>query len=90
MKKIRVGVVGVGHIGSNHARLYAEIPSADFTAIYDVDLARANATAKKYGAAATKSLEEFVELVDAASVATPTNSPPNRASSVAARQTFVD
>src|SRR4030095_9784882 len=24
MKKLRVGVVGVGHIGSNHARLYAE------------------------------------------------------------------
>src|SRR6476619_4726641 len=44
MKKLRVGVVGVGHIGSNHARLYAEIPSA-----------------------------EFISMVDAASVATPTN-----------------
>jgi predicted dehydrogenase len=74
MKKIRVGVVGVGHIGSNHARLYAEIPSAEFTAVYDVDPARASAIAKKCGAAATKSLDEFAELVDAASVATPTNS----------------
>ncbi len=37
MKRPRVGVVGVGHIGSNHARLYAEIPAADFTAVYDVD-----------------------------------------------------
>ncbi len=55
MKKLRVGVVGVGHIGSNHARLYSEIPPADFTAIYDVDLARANAIAKKYGTTATKS-----------------------------------
>src|SRR6202140_63765 len=74
MKKIRVGVVGVGHIGSNHARLYAEIPTADFTAIYDVDPSRATAIAKKYGAVATKSLEEFSGLVDAASVATPTGS----------------
>src|SRR5213595_2859260 len=73
MKTLRVGVVGVGHIGSNHARLYAEIPAADFTAVYDVDLARASAIAKKYGVAATRSLEEFAELVDAASVATPTN-----------------
>jgi len=73
MKKLRVGVVGVGHIGSNHARLYSEIPPADFTAIYDVDLARANAIAKKYGTTATKSLDEFAELVDAASIATPTN-----------------
>src|SRR5713226_7284042 len=74
MKKIRVGVVGVGHIGSNHARLYAEIPSADFTAIYDVDLGRANSVARKYGATPAKSLDEFAELVDAASVATPTSS----------------
>jgi predicted dehydrogenase len=74
MKKLRVGVVGVGHIGSNHARLYAEIPAADFTAIYDVDSSRAAAIAKKYGAAATKSLEEFSGMVDAASVATPTSS----------------
>src|SRR5947208_10716068 len=73
MKKLRVCVVGVGHIGSNHARLYGEIPAADFTAVYDVDLARGNAIAKKYGATATKSLDEFTELVDAASVATPTN-----------------
>ena len=74
MKKLRVGVVGVGHIGTNHARLYAEIPAADFTAVYDVDLARASAIVKKYGIAASRSLEEFAKLVDAASVSTPTNS----------------
>ena len=74
MKKLRVGVVGVGHIGSNHARLYAEIPAADFTAVYDVDLARASTIVKKYRTAATRSLEEFAKLVDAASVSTPTNS----------------
>src|SRR5712692_10442453 len=73
MKKLRVGVVGVGHIGSNHARLYGAIAPADFTAIYDVDLAKATAIAKKHRVIAAKSLEEFAEWVDAASVATPTN-----------------
>ena len=73
MNKLRVGVVGVGHIGSNHARLYAEIDSAEFAAVYDVDLARANSIAKKYRTTAAKSLEEFAALVDAASVATPTS-----------------
>ena len=73
MKKPRVGVVGVGHIGSNHARLYAEIPSAEFTAVYDVDLTRANATGRKFGAISARSLDEFIKMVDAASVATPTN-----------------
>jgi predicted dehydrogenase len=73
MNKLRVGVVGVGHIGSNHARLYAEIPLAEFAAIYDIDSARANAIAGKYGVTAAKSLDEFADLVDAASIATPTN-----------------
>ena len=74
MKKLRVGVVGVGHIGSNHARLYSEIQSADFAAIYDVDIARANSIAKKFRVTAVKSLDEFAETVDAASIATPTDS----------------
>ena len=74
MKKLRVGVVGVGHIGSSHARLYADVPTAELTAIYDVDLARGSSIAKKLGATAAKSLDEFAELVDAASIATPTNS----------------
>jgi predicted dehydrogenase len=73
-KKLRIGVVGVGHIGSNHARLYAEIPSAEFTAVFDIDAGRGAAIARKYGAAAASSLGEFADLVDAASIATPTSS----------------
>ena len=73
MKKLRVGVVGVGHIGKNHARLYAELPEAQFTAIYDSDQLKAAKIAAEFGIAAAVSLEEFGKLVDAASVATPTN-----------------
>ena len=65
--------MGVGHIGSNHARLYSEIAAAEFTAVYDLDFARATTIARKYGAVAVKSLDDFAGLVDAASVATPTN-----------------
>src|SRR2546423_4601438 len=74
MKKLRVGVVGVGHIGTNHARIYSEIPmAADFTAIYDIDSGRADSISRKYGGTPSKSLDEFAERVDAASVATPTS-----------------
>jgi len=73
MKKLRVGVVGVGHIGSNHARIYAELPHAEFVGVFDIDPARAAEIAAKYKAKAAESLNEFAEMVDAASVATPTN-----------------
>jgi predicted dehydrogenase len=74
MKALRVGVVGVGHIGKNHARLYAENGTADFTAIFDIDAANAAAVAAQYSVQAANSLEEFADLIDAASVATPTQS----------------
>ena len=73
MKKLRVGVVGVGHIGSNHARIYASLSHAQFVAVFDIDPARAAEIATKYKAKAAESLNEFAEMVDAASVATPTS-----------------
>jgi predicted dehydrogenase len=72
MKKLRVGVVGVGHIGENHARIYAELPNAELTAIRDTDPVRAAEIAQKTGGRTTASLGEFAGLVDAVSIATPT------------------
>ena len=74
MNKLRVGVVGVGHIGKNHARLYAELPSAEFTAVFDTDRTEAERLAQEFGVTAATSLEDFAERVEAASIATPTDS----------------
>jgi predicted dehydrogenase len=74
MSKLRVGVVGVGHIGKNHARLYAELENAEFAAIYDTDRDKAQQLAAEFGTTAVTSLAEFAECVDAASIATPTSS----------------
>jgi predicted dehydrogenase len=65
-------VIGTGSIGRNHARIMAELPQAEFTAIYDTNAATAQEMANRFGAKATSSLQEFASLVDAATVATPT------------------
>ncbi|MEP6937076.1 MAG: Gfo/Idh/MocA family oxidoreductase [Chthoniobacterales bacterium] len=70
--KLRVGVVGVGHIGKNHARLYAELPLAELAALYDTDTGKAEQLAAELGTVSAASLEDFAQRVDAASVATPT------------------
>ncbi|HWL54713.1 MAG TPA: Gfo/Idh/MocA family oxidoreductase [Chthoniobacteraceae bacterium] len=72
MENIRVGVVGTGSIGKNHARIMAGLPGVAFTAIYDADEATARTIAELYQTRATSSLEEFASLVDAATIATPT------------------
>jgi len=72
MNELRTGVVGVGHMGANHARVYSELPGVRLTAVYDRDPAVAAATAKKYRTHAAATLEEFAGMVDAATICTPT------------------
>jgi len=68
----RVGVVGTGHIGRNHARIMAELGGPQFTAIFDHHTATAQEMARQHGTHAAASLEEFASRVDVATIATPT------------------
>jgi predicted dehydrogenase len=72
MQKFRVGVVGTGSIGKNHARIMAEMPGIEFAAIYDANPATAGEIGARFGVRVVDSLEEFACLVDAATIAAPT------------------
>jgi predicted dehydrogenase len=69
---IRAGVVGVGSIGKNHARIYSGLPEVEFSAILDTNRETATAVSTQYGISAVTDLSELAELVDVATVATPT------------------
>ena len=43
MNNIKTGVVGVGHMGINHARIYSEIEGSTLAAVFDSDSATAKA-----------------------------------------------
>ena len=68
----RIGVVGVGSIGKNHARICAELADARLSAVLDINRESAEVIAAQYGAKVANSLDEFISLVDAATVAAPT------------------
>ncbi|MBI5215206.1 MAG: Gfo/Idh/MocA family oxidoreductase [Ignavibacteriae bacterium] len=70
--KLKVGVIGVGHLGSLHAKMYAGIDSAQLVGLFDVDSARANERAREYNCKAFLSVEELLDATDAVSVTTPT------------------
>jgi len=67
-----VGVVGVGHLGRHHARLYASLPSARLVGVADRDFERAQKIAAEFGCAAFREASELAGKVRAASIATPT------------------
>jgi predicted dehydrogenase len=69
---IDVAVVGVGHLGRHHARLYAAMPQTRLVAVVDRDEARARAIAEEYGCEALFDPEALAGRVQAASVAVPT------------------
>lgn len=68
---VDVGVVGVGSMGQNHARVYAELPNANLVGIADEDTERAAAVAEEFGTT-SYDVEELLDRVDAVSVAVPT------------------
>lgn len=69
---IPVGVVGVGHLGRHHARLYAAAEGARLIAVADHDIERARKMAAEYGCEAFREASELIGRVRAASVAVPT------------------
>ncbi len=69
---LRVGVIGIGSMGRNHARIFGELPEAQFTAVLDEWAEVAGEIATKYGARAVTTLDAFSDAVDAATIATPT------------------
>jgi predicted dehydrogenase len=72
MNHLAVGVIGVGHLGSLHAKMYAQMQSAKLVGVYDCDEARAVKIADEYGARAFSTLEALLAEVEAVSIATPT------------------
>ncbi len=73
-RRIKVGVVGVGHLGEHHARIYSELPQAELIGIFDLDQAKAASKADKYKTKSFNDLEELLEKVEAASLVVPTSS----------------
>jgi predicted dehydrogenase len=71
-RRVRVGVVGVGALGRQHARVYSSLPGARLVGVYDADGPRSAEVARLYECRAFDRLEEMLPEVDAATVAVPT------------------
>jgi len=69
---IPVAVIGVGALGSRHARLYDSLPQAELIGVADIDLERARSVAEQYGVTATDDYRELLSRVRVASVTVPT------------------
>ncbi len=70
---IRCGVVGLGRMGTHHARLYREAPGAELVGLVDTNPQRRADAERTFGVESFATVAELLERgIDAASIATPT------------------
>jgi predicted dehydrogenase len=72
MKKLRVGVIGVGYLGEFHAQKYFELDHVDLVGIVDIDKDKARKIAKRFSTHPYVNHEDLIGKVDAVSVVVPT------------------
>jgi predicted dehydrogenase len=71
-RKLKTAVVGVGHLGQHHARIYTELPGIALVAVADVSEARRREVGGRLEVPAVADYRELLGQVDVVSVAVPT------------------
>lgn len=73
MSRLKVSVIGVGHLGSIHARLWTQSETAELVGVRDIIPERAENSAKENNCSVFDSLETTIEASDAVTIAVPTS-----------------
>ncbi len=72
MSRLRVAVVGVGHLGQHHARIASSTDGAELVAVVDPSAERGNEIAGKFQTRWVPRLTDILSEVDAVQIAAPT------------------
>ncbi|HXP53099.1 MAG TPA: Gfo/Idh/MocA family oxidoreductase [Bacteroidia bacterium] len=69
---LKIGVIGVGHLGKIHLRQIREIPAYTLVGFYDIDAEASKTVAAEFGIPAFPSMEELIKAADVVDVVVPT------------------
>ncbi|NQU74414.1 MAG: Gfo/Idh/MocA family oxidoreductase [Candidatus Omnitrophica bacterium] len=73
MNKLKVAVIGVGHLGAIHARIYSQLKDVELIGVCDTDEAKARKIARQFRVSHFTDYRDLLGKIDAASIAVPTN-----------------
>lgn len=73
MDKVRVGIIGVGYLGMQHARIISYLEEAELEAVADIDFKRALEIGNRHGVKYYQNYEDMLDEIDAGIVSTPTS-----------------
>lgn len=73
MDKMRVGIIGVGYLGMQHARILSYLEEAELKGVADINFKKAVEIGNRHGVKYYQNYEDMLDEVDAAIVSTPTS-----------------
>lgn len=72
MDKVRVGIIGVGYLGVQHARILSYLEEAELIGVADIDFKKAMQIGNRHGVQYYENYENMLDEIDAGIVAAPT------------------
>jgi predicted dehydrogenase len=73
MNDLRVGVVGVGHLGTLHAKMLKDLPGVHLSGVFDLDAMKASRVAGEHATRAFADVQTLLDETDAITIATTTS-----------------
>jgi predicted dehydrogenase len=73
MDKVKVGIIGVGYLGMQHARILSYLEEAELKGVADINFTKAMQIGNRHGVSYCQNYEDMLDDIDAAIVATPTS-----------------
>ena len=73
MEKLKIGVVGTGHLGQLHTKMFQQISNCELIGIFDSNADQLAHASKEYNIKAFGSINEMLNNVDAVSIAVTTS-----------------
>mgnify|MGYP001417164041 FL=1 len=70
--QVRIGVIGVGHLGQHHVKHYKTLDNVELIGVFDIDQERSSEISKKFDVKVFDNLNSILEKVDALSIVTNT------------------
>lgn len=72
MHKLDVGVIGVGHLGVLHGKMYSQLSNANLVGVFDTDGEKARRVAAEIGTKSFATIDDLIDGCDAVSIVTTT------------------
>ena len=69
---VKIGIIGVGHLGKIHLKCLLNIPEIQVAGFYDINPEVCSSIEKEFGLKAYSSADELIKNVDAVDIVTPT------------------